>query len=47
MLLGRATTSGRAAQADHKNAARPEVVALPFHKLDPNYDATVHPDFEI
>jgi len=30
LLLGRATTSGRAAQGDHKNAARPEVVALPF-----------------
>ncbi len=30
MLNGRATTSGRAVQGDHKNAARPEVVAQPY-----------------
>jgi hypothetical protein len=40
LLNGRATLSGRAAQADHKNAARPEGVALPnenrlkYNKVD-------------
>ncbi len=29
MLNGRATPSGRAAEGDHKDAARPEVVVLP------------------